>query len=215
MRAGTPDVRQGQDSSQPAFTFTFFPDDMTRRPIETRIDTGRRGTPDDGSGGVAPEVFREALSRWASGVTVVAARDDDGRVFATTVSSFASVSARPPRIVVSLGPGAQVLPFVPEGATFVVNVLAAGQARLAHVYADAFPVGPSPFPSEGPPWIEGCHFALMCEAEQVVDVDGTRLVVGRVVDARVGDGEEPLVNHGRDLRPLGGRQDATPGSPPG
>ncbi len=149
---------------------------------------------------VSPEAFRDALSHWASGVTLVALREEDGTLHATTVSSFASVSAEPPRILISLGPGAQVLPFLDPGHRFVVNILAHRQRRLATVFADPFPVGPSPFPSEGDPVVADALAVLVCGVERVIPVDGVRLVLGRVMETRLGEPEEPLVNYRRKYR---------------
>jgi Na+/proline symporter len=55
--------------------------------------------------------------------------------------------------------------------------LGADQARLARIFTDAFPVGPSPFPGEGDPVIPGCHVGLVCAVDKVVAVDANRLVV--------------------------------------
>ncbi len=152
--------------------------------------------------GVRAEAFREALALWAAGVTVVAVREEDGRIHATTVSSFASLSAEPPRILVSLGPSAQVLPFLDPGGRFVVNLLSQEQRRLAAVFADPFPVGPSPFPAAGDPVMEGVLVALVCQVEAVLPVDGVRLVVGRVVSTGAGTGTDPLLRFGRSYRGL-------------
>lgn len=149
---------------------------------------------------VCPEAFREALSHWASGVTVVAVREEDGTLHATTASSFASISDDPPRILVSLGPGAQILPFLAPGHRFVVNILSHGQRRLAMVFADPFPVGPSPFPSEGDPVAAGAVAVLVCEVERLIPVDGVRLLLGQVMETRVGEGGDPLVRYRREYR---------------
>lgn len=177
---------------------------MKRRPIEARIDTGRREEEHEGPG-VEPDHFRNAMSRWASGVSVVAVRDaDDGRVYATTVSALASISARPPRIAISLGAGAQAIPFLSEGRRFVVNILAREQSSLASRYADAFPVGPDPFPAEGDPAIEGAHARLTCEVERLIPVGSSRLVVGLVVETDGGGDTTPLLYHERGYSGLSG-----------
>ena len=147
-------------------------------------------------GAVPPREFREALSLWASGVTVVAVREE-GRVYATTVTSFLSVSSEPPRILVSLGPGAQPVPFLRPGAKFVVNLLEAGQGRLASVFADPFPVGPTPFPAEGDPWLPGALACLLCATEQVIPLGGIHLVLGLVEDARFDTEGRPLLRFRR------------------
>jgi flavin reductase (NADH) len=169
---------------------------VEHRPIQADIRSGP-SEPDPS----AP--FRDAMARWASGVSVVAVRDpDDERVYATTVSSLSSVSADPPRIVLSLGPGAQVVPFLKPGRTFVVNGLNRSQRQLAVRYTDAFPVGTSPFSEEGAPVIEGSDFSLVCAVEQVVPVDASRLVVATVSEVRLGDDPDPLVHHMRGYRSL-------------
>lgn len=137
--------------------------------------------------------FRDLLSQWASTVGVVAVRDD-GRVYGTTITSFTPVSIDPPAVVVSLGPNAQALPFLHEGARYVINLLAEEQAAIAEVYADPFPVGPSPFPADGDPIVAGALVSLVCEVADVVPTEGAaRLVVGRVVEGAEGGGTRPLL----------------------
>lgn len=173
---------------------------MTRRTFGSGFSAGPADEPE--GPGVSPEEFREALSRWASTVTVVAVREE-GRVYATTVTSFVPLSAEPPRVLVSLGPGAQVLPFLGEGRRFAVNLLAGGHRRLASDFADAFPVGPSPFADEGDPVIPGSHVALVCRVDRVVPVDDHRIVIGLVTGAEPGPPGGPLLYYGRDYRTLG------------
>lgn len=167
---------------------------MARRPIEPRIDPHREEPA--ARPGVDVDVFREALSRWASTVTVVAVRDGD-TIHATTVTSFFPVSADPPLVAVALGPGAQVVPWMDPGATFGVSFLADGQRGLAARFADSFPVGPSPFPREGPPVVEGSVVGLVCTVREVHSTEGgARVVVGRVEGAQVEDGS-PLLYRAR------------------
>lgn len=172
------------------------------RPVDPTVDPGRGGGEAAGPG-VGPEAFRDALARWASGVTLVAVRDAD-QVHATTVSAFASVSAEPPLVLVSLGPGAQVLPFLESGSAFAVSVLAEDQRRLAAVFADAFPVGPRPFPAEGPPLVAGALAGLVCRVRDVHEAGDHRLVVALVEEVKLegAGGARPLLYWGREYRAL-------------
>lgn len=152
---------------------------------------------------ISGDDFREALARWASGVAVIAVRDpDDGRVYGTTASSISSLSAEPPRILFSLGPGAQILPFLEEETAFAVSVLGEDQRRLAQVFTDSFPVGLSPFPEEGLPAIADAHAVLECRVERLVEVAPSRLVVALVEGARLGKPGRPLVRYLREYRGL-------------
>lgn len=177
---------------------------IDRRPI----DAGIRGTGEDGAGAgdaaeVSEERFKEALSFHAAGVTVVALRID-GEVHATTVSSFIPVSASPPRVLLSVGGNARVLPFFEEGLEFVVNLLSSEQKRVATVFADSFPVGPSPFPNQGPPELSDALAALRCRVVSMIETPGGLLILGRVEGTRFGEGEAALVRYRRGYHSVGG-----------
>lgn len=179
---------------------------MTGRSMGSSIEAGGAGSterePNEDGLGVDPEIFKDALARWTTGVCVVALREEDGRVLGTTVGSFASVSAEPPLVMFSLGAGAQVLPFLEEDVRFVVNVLSTEQKRLASVFADAFPVGPSPFPDEGPPVIAGSHAVLTCRAKEVVRAGASRIVISLVEAATTNPDRSPLLYYMRGYRRL-------------
>jgi flavin reductase (DIM6/NTAB) family NADH-FMN oxidoreductase RutF len=75
--------------------------------------------------------FREALSQFATGVTVITTRLADGSFRGLTASSFNSVSLDPPLVLWSLGGGANSLPIFSGNSHYVINVLGADQAELA------------------------------------------------------------------------------------
>lgn len=154
--------------------------------------------------GVDADLFRDAMARWAATVTVVAARDaTDGRVRATTATSFAPVSAEPPEVVVSLNPSAQVLPFIEEGGVVGISLLAADQRRWARLFADSYPAGPSPWPAEGVPLLPGALAGLTCSVQAVHPTEGrSRLVVARLEAVVLGDDVEPLLYADRTYRRL-------------
>jgi flavin reductase (DIM6/NTAB) family NADH-FMN oxidoreductase RutF len=75
--------------------------------------------------------FRQALSQFATGVTVITTRLADGSFRGLTASSFNSVSLDPPLVLWSLGAGANSLPVFSGNSHYVINILAAGQQDLA------------------------------------------------------------------------------------
>lgn len=142
--------------------------------------------------GVPGATFRDALARWASGVAILAVRDDD-RVYATTATGLMSVSLRPPLVAVALGATAQVLPFLRVDAPFGVSILTVSQRRHATIFADAFPVGASPFPRQGTPVIAGALAGLTCTVLRRLEAGDHQLVLGRVDDAELGPDAPPLL----------------------
>ena len=75
--------------------------------------------------------FRQALSQFATGVTVVTMVGADGKLVGLTATSFNSVSLQPPLVLWSLGQSASSLAAFTAGAHYVINVLAADQVDLA------------------------------------------------------------------------------------
>ena len=79
--------------------------------------------------------FRQALSQFATGVTVITTRLADGSFRGLTASSFNSVSLSPPLVLWSLGTAANSLPIFSGNSHYVINVLSADQAHLAQRFS--------------------------------------------------------------------------------
>jgi flavin reductase (DIM6/NTAB) family NADH-FMN oxidoreductase RutF len=79
--------------------------------------------------------FRQALSQFATGVTVITTRLADGSFRGLTASSFNSVSLAPPLVLWSLSNGANSLPIFSGNSHYVINVLSAGQEELARRFS--------------------------------------------------------------------------------
>ena len=93
---------------------------------------------------IDPDTFRAVLGRFASGVTVVTMRGEDGRDAGMTVSAFCSLSLAPPLVLVCIAHDASLHPLLREGWPFAVNILAAGQEALSRRFS-----GPDPNRFEG------------------------------------------------------------------
>jgi 4-hydroxyphenylacetate 3-hydroxylase, reductase component len=78
-----------------------------------------------------PRAYRGALGRFATGVALVAARDDDGAPRAITINSFCSVSLDPPIISWAIDAASDRHRLFVAARDFSVNILAADQQALA------------------------------------------------------------------------------------
>jgi flavin reductase (DIM6/NTAB) family NADH-FMN oxidoreductase RutF len=83
-----------------------------------------------------PDSFRAALGRFASGVTVVTARDTDSTDMGMTVSAFSSLSLTPPLVLVCIDRTATMHELLCTTPHFVVNILASDQEAIARRFAD-------------------------------------------------------------------------------
>jgi flavin reductase ActVB len=150
---------------------------------------------------VDPLDFRTAMSRFASGVTVVTTRDDSGVRSGFTASAFSSLSLDPPLVLVCLERRADCFEAFEAAATMGISILAAGHddvaLRFATKGADKF--GGSEMedgPVTGMPLVKGALAQVECEMYSKLDGGDHLILVGRVVGARVAEAE-PLLHYNR------------------
>ncbi|MET0509364.1 MAG: flavin reductase [Burkholderiaceae bacterium] len=86
-----------------------------------------------------PAHFRTCLSRFATGVTIIATRDSEGRFVGLTANSFNSLSLDPPLILWSLGHQAATLDIFKGQRYFSISVLAVDQVQIARQFATRLP----------------------------------------------------------------------------
>lgn len=80
--------------------------------------------------------FRAALGRFATGITIVTARDGTGRDHGMTVSAFSSVSLEPPLVLVCIGHDASMHGLLMDVDQIGISVLANSQEPLSRRFAD-------------------------------------------------------------------------------
>lgn len=151
---------------------------------------------------IDPDDFREALSRFASGVTVVTVAGE-GTLHGMTASSFASVSLDPPRVVVCLDKSSRTRALLSD--TFAINILRADQEDVSRAFAGA---GEKPFGRlshgfgvSGAPLLDGCIAWIECETSSIVDGGDHDMIVGNVIACRAEQGQ-PLLYFDRAYRSL-------------
>src|SRR5471030_976092 len=79
--------------------------------------------------------FRQALSQFATGVTVITTRLEDGSLLGLTASSFNSVSLTPPLVLWSLSEQASSMSAFSGNSHYVINILGAEQGALAEQFS--------------------------------------------------------------------------------
>ena len=136
--------------------------------------------------------FKEAMSTFATGITVVAGIED-GDPVGFTCQSFVSLSIDPPYIAVAPARTSTSWPRIAKAGSFCVNVLSEHQRELCQGFAvsggNKFDgVAWSPAPETGSPLIEGSLAWVDCSVELVHDAGDHELIIGRVLDLDVGEG---------------------------
>lgn len=78
--------------------------------------------------------FRDVISHFASGVTVITVLHD-GRAYGTTASAVTSLSLEPPMLLVCMNKQSETGRAVAQARQFAVNILGANQVDLAERFA--------------------------------------------------------------------------------
>ncbi|MGP4051913.1 flavin reductase family protein [Streptomyces sp. 2A115] len=114
-----------------------------------------------------PDEFRDMMSGFPSGVSVVTAIGPDGLPRGMTCSSVCSVSLAPPTIVVCLRYGSPTLEAVLDSGTFALNLLHSRAESVAMLFASADPRRFDTTPWRSGPTTGGPH--LVRDAHSIAD----------------------------------------------
>ena len=147
--------------------------------------------------------LRNAFGQFATGVTVVTGRAEDGRPVGVTANSFSSLSLEPPLVLWCLARDAASLPVFRGCTHFGVNVLSSGQHHLSRLFATA---GADKFGQtevlDGPsgvPLLGGVLAHFVCRNVRQIDAGDHVIIMGEVEHYDTFDGE-PLVFHSGSYR---------------
>lgn len=155
---------------------------MTRRPVDAAT-------------------FRSALSRFASGVTVLTTHTVDGRDLGMTASAFASVSLTPPLVLVCVDHGATMASPLQEATHLAVHILRAGQDDLSRRFAgeesDRFAGLAVTRGAGNLPLLEGALARLECRITERHPAGDHCIIVAEVLAADVDEGEPLLYFRGQ------------------
>ncbi len=136
--------------------------------------------------------FKSAMSHFASGVTVVTT-EHEGRLYGMTVASFASLSLRPPLVLICIEKTVKTHDAIAAAGKFGVSILRADQADVSSRFAsrteDKFSgVEITRGGTLDVPLIAGALTTIECEVYDQLPGGDHSIFVGRVVDAQMREG---------------------------
>ncbi len=164
----------------------------------------------------AAQRLRQAFATFATGITVIGARSDDGALVGMTVNSFGSVSLAPPLVMFCPARSLGAFEVYRTARHFSASVLRGDSRVVSERFARTgtgkwqgvkFRLG-----GTGVPLLEGALATFECEVESRHDAGDHLIVVGRVLALETAGDDEPLVffrSHYRELAPLGGAEAAS------
>jgi len=130
--------------------------------------------------------FRDALSAFATGVTIVTAKNADGESVGMTASSFNSVSMDPPLVLWSVTKKAMSAPAFKDAQYFAIHVLGADQIDISNRFAtsgaDKFGDTNHTIDNNCVPIIPDCASRFDCKQYAVHDGGDHWIILGQVLN---------------------------------
>ncbi len=154
---------------------------------------------------ITPIEFRSALSRFASGVTVVTTKDAQGKFYGLTVSAFCAVSLDPPLILACVERKAGSHHAFDESGVFAVNILSSDQSEISEHFASVFDDKFKDIEFEtglfGIPVLPEALVTLECRLKYPADGGDHSIFIGEVENVIIRNGA-PLVYFRGDYREI-------------
>ena len=158
------------------------------------------------------EILRDAMRHWASGVAVITCVCGNARA-GTTISSFPSLSLEPPLILVNLASENPTQTMIHQSGYFGITLLSERQKEISALFAgynktimDRFN-GLKIFTlTSGVPFMEGGLAYLDCMVHYRYEMPKSVVIVGEVLDGRLGVKGLPLVYLNRAYVGLTGQE---------
>jgi flavin reductase ActVB len=162
---------------------------------------------------VEPSVFRDAMARFPSGVVIATARDEAGEAHGFTASSFCSVSADPPLVLVCLARSANCHPVFSRCRSFAISIVAADQVhhavRFATKGARKFTDLDFTTTANGQPALSDALVTLNCAVAGRHPAGDHTIIVGHVQQIGLGVHDQPAVYYNRTFHTLVATDDAS------
>mgnify|MGYP001323078594 CR=1 FL=1 len=147
-------------------------------------------------------MFRDAMGKFATGITVVTT-ELDGEVSGMTVNAFMSVSLEPKLVVVSIDKKAETLKLLQKAKKYAVSILNNDQAEYSKIFAGQIKNKDDVTFNKlnGLPVLKDALVTLTCRVVNEYEAGDHVLFIGEVTDLVINDGE-PLLYYGGTYREL-------------
>lgn len=146
--------------------------------------------------------FKDVMSNYPTGVTVVTSVDENGNPIGLTVNSFASVSLDPLLVLWSIDKKVSTYDSFVKTGKFAVHVLADNQGDICSLFAskgmDRFNNCEWNFSDDNLPIISGSSGVLQCKTFKTIEAGDHSILVGEVFDI-TNKNKNPLLYHRRNF----------------
>src|SRR4029079_16412644 len=137
---------------------------------------------------ITPDLYRQVMGNWGTGITVVTTKDQNGQPYGLTVSSFTSVSMNPILVLVCLDDRLSRLQYFQDSGRFGVSIVSEAQEQASRLFAKKDTVRPPELYFEGEtgePLIRDSLVTLECKTIAMYAGGGHSIFLGEVLAAEL------------------------------
>ena len=169
-----------------------------------KLKRNERGDVPAAGPNIDPTLLKSAMRTVSGAVSVISAGVGPDRTGAT-VTSATALSVEPPTMIVNINRTSSTFPIISRYGHFCVNILASEHQAIANRFS-GFGGTKGEARYEGAPWttrlsgapvLVGALAAIDCEVEEIIERHSHGIILGRVVEVIVGDGQSLVYNNGR------------------
>ena len=143
------------------------------------------------------EQFLIAMRFLASSVSVVSAKDSNGKLFAMTASSVTSLTVDPPAILVCVNKGASIHDALMPGNELCINILGNNQQDISNLCSSKDPESKrfanDFWNTEEIPVLKDAQSNIFSQVDKVIGYNSHSIVIAKVLHAQSEDSFDGLI----------------------
>ena len=137
------------------------------------------------------EQFLIAMRFLASSVSVVSAKDSNGKLYAMTASSVTSLTVEPPAILVCVNKGASIHDVLVPGGALCINILSNDQQDISNLCSskdiESKRFANDYWNTEETPFLRDAQSNIFSQVDEVISYNSHSIVIAKVLAAQSAD----------------------------
>ena len=143
------------------------------------------------------EQFLIAMRFLASSVSVVSAKDSNGKLYAMTASSVTSLTVEPPAILVCVNKGASIHDVLIPGSSLCINILSNDQQDISNLCSSKDPESKrfanDDWNTEEVPFLKEAQSNIFSQVDEVIGYNSHSIIIAKVLHAQSADSFDSLI----------------------
>ena len=143
------------------------------------------------------EQFLIAMRFLASSVSVVSAKDSNGKLYAMTASSVTSLTVEPPAILVCVNKGASIHDVLVPGSALCINILSNDQQDISNLCSSKDPESKrfanDYWNTDATPFLKDAQSNIFSQVDELISYNSHSIVIAKVLAAQSADSFNGLI----------------------